>query len=161
MSTGAKEKGITAGIAVGSVIGLEALFAGPISGASMNAARSFAPALVSFHFEYVWVYLIAPVIGALLAVPCAAECSGRDAVPQEKSTCVSMNNERCRVLFVCIENAGRSQMAEGFAKMHGGDRIEAYSAGSRHSGRKRPAQTVLLPRSDLFRSFIQQVRFLL
>ncbi len=46
VSTGAKEKGITAGIAIGSIIGLEALFAGPISGASMNPARSLAPALV-------------------------------------------------------------------------------------------------------------------
>jgi aquaporin NIP len=69
VSTGAKEKGITAGIAVGSVIGLEALFAGPVSGASMNPARSFAPALVSFRFECVWVYLVAPIIGTLLAVP--------------------------------------------------------------------------------------------
>src|SRR5215472_14363745 len=47
VSTGAKEKGITAGIAVGSVIALEALFAGPISGASMNPARSLAPAVFS------------------------------------------------------------------------------------------------------------------
>ena len=47
VSTGAKEKGITAGIAVGAVIGLEALFAGPICGASMNPVRSLAPAFVS------------------------------------------------------------------------------------------------------------------
>jgi aquaporin Z len=64
VSTGAKEKGITAGIAVGSVIALEAMFAGPISGASMNPARSLAPALVSWHLESVWVYLTAPVLGA-------------------------------------------------------------------------------------------------
>jgi MIP family channel proteins len=51
VSTGEKEKGITAGMAVGSVVGLEALFAGPVSGASMNPARSLAPALVSFHFK--------------------------------------------------------------------------------------------------------------
>jgi aquaporin NIP len=51
VSTGAKEKGITAGIAIGSVIGLEAMFAGPISGASMNPARSIAPALVSGHLD--------------------------------------------------------------------------------------------------------------
>ena len=69
VSTGAKEKGITAGIAIGSIIGLEALFAGPISGASMNPARSLAPALVSLHLEHVWIYLAAPVIGACLAVP--------------------------------------------------------------------------------------------
>jgi aquaporin NIP len=69
VSTGAKEKGITAGIAIGSVIGLEAMFAGPISGASMNPARSFGPALVSMHFENLWIYLVAPTLGALLAVP--------------------------------------------------------------------------------------------
>ena len=69
VSTGAKEKGITAGIAVGSVIGLEALFAGPVSGASMNPARSLAPALVSGHLEHLWVYLLAPVIGAAAGVP--------------------------------------------------------------------------------------------
>jgi aquaporin Z len=69
VSTGAKEKGITAGIAVGSVIALEAMFAGPICGASMNPVRSLAPALVSGHLESLWLYLAAPVLGALLAVP--------------------------------------------------------------------------------------------
>ena len=69
VSTGAKEKGITAGIAVGSVIALEALFAGPISGASMNPARSFGPALISMKLDSLWIYLTAPVIGALAAVP--------------------------------------------------------------------------------------------
>src|SRR6266853_558398 len=61
VSTGAKEKGITAGIAVGAVIGLEAMFAGPICGASMNPARSLAPALVSMHPEHLWIYIVAPI----------------------------------------------------------------------------------------------------
>ena len=69
VSSGAKEKGITAGIAVGAVIGLEAMFAGPICGASMNPARSLAPGVVSGSTESLWVYLAAPVLGALLAVP--------------------------------------------------------------------------------------------
>jgi aquaporin Z len=69
VSTGAKEKGITAGIAIGAVVGLEAMFAGPICGASMNPARSLAPALVSGHLEHLWLYLLAPVVGALIAVP--------------------------------------------------------------------------------------------
>ena len=68
VSTGAAEKGITAGIAVGAVIGLEAMFAGPICGASMNPARSLAPAVVSQHLSSLWIYLIAPALGALLAV---------------------------------------------------------------------------------------------
>jgi aquaporin NIP len=68
VSTGAKEKGILAGVAIGSVIGLEALFAGPISGASMNPARSLAPALVAGSFQGIWIYLIAPCFGAWAAV---------------------------------------------------------------------------------------------
>ena len=67
VSTGAKEKGVTAGIAIGSVIGLEAMFAGPISGASMNPARSLAPAIVSGHLEHLWIYLAAPILGAIAA----------------------------------------------------------------------------------------------
>ncbi len=76
VSTGAKEKGITAGIAVGAVIGLEAMFAGPICGASMNPARSLAPALVCGHFEHLWIYVIAPPLGAsaaMLACRCVRE----------------------------------------------------------------------------------------
>src|SRR5437879_1048850 len=45
---------------------------------------------------------------------------------------------RKRLLFVCVENSNRSQMAEAFARMHGGERVEAYSAGSRPSGRVNP-----------------------
>ena len=69
VSHGAKEKGITAGIVVGAVIALEALFAGPICGASMNPARSLAPAIVSGHLEHLWIYLVAPVVGMLVAIP--------------------------------------------------------------------------------------------
>ncbi len=69
VSTGAKEKGITAGIAIGAIIGLEAMFAGPICGASMNPARSLAPAVVSGYTDGVWIYLLAPTLGAALAVP--------------------------------------------------------------------------------------------
>src|SRR5438046_4805223 len=68
VSTGAREKGITAGIVVGSVIGLEAMFAGPICGASMNPARSLAPAVVGLHLQSLWIYLLAPIIGAVVGV---------------------------------------------------------------------------------------------
>ena len=83
VSTGAKEKGITAGIAVGAVIALEAMFAGPICGASMNPARSLAPALVGGHLEHLWIYLVAPPLGAVAGMfacrcirekDCCAEC---------------------------------------------------------------------------------------
>ena len=84
VSTGAREKGITAGIAVGAVIALEAMFAGPICGASMNPARSLAPALISGNLSALWIYLVAPVLGAALGVigcRCVRErgcCSGAE-----------------------------------------------------------------------------------
>ncbi len=78
VSTGVKEKGITAGIAIGAVIALEAMFAGPISGASMNPARSLAPALVSGHLEHLWIYMIGPILGALIAVPACCAVRSRD-----------------------------------------------------------------------------------
>ncbi len=69
MSSGGREETLMAGVAIGGVIGLEALFAGPISGASMNPARSLAPALVTMHFDHLWIYLVAPIAGALASVP--------------------------------------------------------------------------------------------
>jgi aquaporin Z len=66
---GSKEQGQFAGIAIGAVVGLEAMFAGPICGASMNPARSIAPAIASGHWEHLWLYIAAPIAGAALAVP--------------------------------------------------------------------------------------------
>ena len=68
VSTGAREKGMFAAIAVGSMVGLEALFAGPVSGASMNPIRSLAPAIISGHYEHQWVYLSSTFLGAAFAV---------------------------------------------------------------------------------------------
>ena len=56
-------------MAIGGVIALEATFAGPISGASMNPARSLGPAVASMNFSALWIYLLGPALGALLAVP--------------------------------------------------------------------------------------------
>jgi aquaporin NIP len=69
VSIGAKEKGITAGLAIGTVIAMEAMFGGPVSGASMNPARSFAPAVISGHTAALWIYFVGPILGALAAVP--------------------------------------------------------------------------------------------
>ena len=68
VATGSKEQGMFAGLAIGSTVLLEAMFAGPICGASMNPTRSLAPALVSGHLEHLWIYLSAPIVGATLAV---------------------------------------------------------------------------------------------
>jgi len=86
VSVGAKEKGVLAGVAVGGVIAFEALFAGPICGASMNPARSLAPALISAQLQSLWVYLTAPVLGALLAIS-ACRCV------QDRPCCRALSNE--------------------------------------------------------------------
>lgn len=91
VSTGAREKGITAGIVVGSIIALEAMFAGPITGASMNPARSLGPAVVSGHFASLWLYLAGPVLGAAIGIigcrcvrepGCCAGATGADGQVQ-------------------------------------------------------------------------------
>jgi aquaporin Z len=69
VSTGHMEKGIMAGVAIGGTIALEALVGGPVTGASMNPARSLAPALLSGHLEHLWIYLTAPILGTFLARP--------------------------------------------------------------------------------------------
>ena len=68
VSSGSKEIGIMAGIAVGGVILLEAMFAGPMTKASMNPIRSIAPALFTGNFQYLWLYVTAPILGALAGV---------------------------------------------------------------------------------------------
>ena len=68
VATGSKEQGMFAGLAIGFTILLEAMFAGPICGASMNPARSIAPAIISGHLEHLWVYIAAPIAGAAFAI---------------------------------------------------------------------------------------------
>jgi aquaporin Z len=69
VATGSKEQGMFAGLAIGSTVLLEAMFAGSICGASMNPARSFGPAIVSGHMDHLWIYLTATNGGAALAIP--------------------------------------------------------------------------------------------
>lgn len=68
VSTGPKETGTLAGIAIGGTVALESMFAGPICNASMNPARSLGPAIVSGNMMGLWVYLIAPFLGSAIAV---------------------------------------------------------------------------------------------
>ena len=68
VATGSKEQGMFAGLAIGSTVLLEAMFAGPVCGASMNPARSLAPAVVSGHIGHVWIYLIATTLGGIIAI---------------------------------------------------------------------------------------------
>ncbi|HEX8916683.1 MAG TPA: aquaporin [Humisphaera sp.] len=68
VSTGPKETGLMAGIAIGGTVALEAMFAGPVCGASMNPARSIAPAVASGAVQHLWAYVAGPTAGALAAV---------------------------------------------------------------------------------------------
>ena len=70
VATGSKEQGMFAGLAIGAVVLFEALFAGPICGASMNPARSFGPAVITGNLTTLWIYILAPIAGAALAVLC-------------------------------------------------------------------------------------------
>ena len=72
-------------LAVGATVGLEALFAGPICGASMNPARSLGPAIASNTLEHLWLYLTAPIIGAALAVPAHRMLKENDAADAQSN----------------------------------------------------------------------------
>ncbi len=68
VAVGSKERGLMAGIAIGGTVGICALAAGPVCRASMNPARSIGPAIAALDFQYLWLYCVAPIIGAALAV---------------------------------------------------------------------------------------------
>lgn len=68
VSVGAKEKGITAGIAIGGTVWVLVLFGGPVCGTGLNPTRSIAPAIVTGNFQSLWLYIVAPFAGALTAV---------------------------------------------------------------------------------------------
>jgi len=73
----AQNVGSVGALGVGGYVALAGLWAAPVSGASMNPARSFGPALVSGDWSAYWVYLVGPVVGAMIAVACAVILRGR------------------------------------------------------------------------------------
>jgi MIP family channel proteins len=64
VATDSRAAGAAAALAIGGTVGLDALFGGPVTGASMNPARSFGPALVSGEWTDFWIYVVGPIIGA-------------------------------------------------------------------------------------------------
>lgn len=92
MATDTRAIGQAAAIAIGATVGLEALFAGPISGASMNPARSLGPALIGWTWSDQWVYVLAPLVGAAAGAfvyRWLRETSGHAALLERAATQVS------------------------------------------------------------------------
>jgi aquaporin NIP len=81
VATDTRAVGAAAAIAIGGTIGLDALFGGPVTGASMNPARSLAPALVSGTWTDFWVYVAGPVLGAAVGALAYQLVRGRAAAP--------------------------------------------------------------------------------
>ncbi len=83
VTTDHMEKGIMAGAAIGATVAMAATFGGPVTGASMNPARSLAPALFSNDVRFLWLYLVAPILGAMLAAPSCRLIQGEDCCGDE------------------------------------------------------------------------------
>ena len=85
VATDPRAVGEAAALAVGGTVGLCALVGGPVSGASMNPARSLGPALASGEFEALWIYLLAPLVGASLGALAYQLLRGEQAVSSSPS----------------------------------------------------------------------------
>ena len=109
----------TAALAVGGTVALDIIVGGPISGGSMNPARSFGPALAGWTWTSHWVYWAGPLLGAAAGAIAYTWLGGKEA-----------STTRKRVLFACVHNSGRSQMAEAFVRHMASGRVEAESAGT-------------------------------
>ncbi|MEJ7568505.1 MAG: MIP family channel protein [Gaiellaceae bacterium] len=83
VATDTRAVGEAAAIAIGGTVGLDAMFGGPISGASMNPARSLGPALVSGDLHALWLYIIAPLLGAALGALAYQFLRGEQTRPAE------------------------------------------------------------------------------
>jgi glycerol uptake facilitator-like aquaporin len=81
VATDARAVGAAAAIAIGGTVALDALFGGPVTGASMNPARSFGPALAAGEWQDLWIYIVGPVAGAALGGLAYQAIRGRPPVP--------------------------------------------------------------------------------
>ena len=81
VATDTRAVGEAAAIAIGATVGLDAMFGGPISGASMNPMRSIGPAIASGNFDALWLYIVAPVLGAALGAIVYQAIRGEPAQP--------------------------------------------------------------------------------
>ncbi len=85
VATDTRAVGAGAAIAIGGTVGLDALFGGPVTGASMNPARSLGPALVSGQLGDLWIYLSAPIVGAVLGALAYQAVRGESPAPEGRA----------------------------------------------------------------------------
>jgi MIP family channel proteins len=86
VATDTRAVGEAAAIAIGATVGLDAMFGGPISGASMNPARSLGPAIISGDLHALWLYVLAPLLGATIGALAYQFVRGEKATPADLST---------------------------------------------------------------------------
>jgi len=91
--TGAKEKGLMAGVAIGSVVALDVLLGAAYTGGSMNPARSLGPALFAGELRHMWLYVLGPCIGTCLAVACLCLVQPRRCCSKEGATACGSRDE--------------------------------------------------------------------
>jgi MIP family channel proteins len=145
VATDTRAVGAAAAIAIGGTIGLDALLGGPVTGASMNPARSFGPALASGEWREFWVYMAGPVIGGAVGALAYQLVRGEhpDAAPvpatHGRGSGLIASDLMANVLFVCLHNAGRSQMSQALFATAANGRHEVQSAGTTPGDRVHPA----------------------
>ena len=86
VATDTRAVGEAAAIAIGGTVGLDAMFGGPITGASMNPARSLGPGIIAGDLDAIWVYLLAPILGAAIAALAYAFVRGALRYPKRPVT---------------------------------------------------------------------------
>jgi aquaporin NIP len=97
VATDTRAVGEAAAIAIGGTVALDALFGGPITGASMNPARSLGPALAAAEFDAIWIYLFAPLLGAALGALAYQFVRGEETRPAEVPSLASSDEHQERV----------------------------------------------------------------
>ncbi|MQF82619.1 MIP family channel protein [SAR202 cluster bacterium AD-802-E10_MRT_200m] len=133
-----RQFGSLAGLVIGGTVALCIVMGGPISGGSMNPARSFGPALVAWNWGSHWVYWIGPLVGSSLGgILCSWLLKHWTQVTGKKENEGNVTEGK-RVLFACVHNSGRSQMAEAFARKIWGNSIIFESAGTDPADRVNP-----------------------